>query len=62
MKEIILTNDEWTQWQASADYRNGFQAGAYSVVEPEINVIRLLQPDGQTQIAQVVRVTTWQVA
>ncbi len=59
LKVIILTAAQWTDWQASADYRKGFEQGVYMTVDPDIGTIQLMQPDGTTQIAIVKRETTW---
>jgi len=62
MLEIKLTAAQWTFWQAgggAGNYQAGFRDGVFATVDPDIDVIRVMQPDGTTLIVQVMRETTW---
>jgi hypothetical protein len=60
-KIIQLTDAQWADWQAAADYRAGFQAGAFGVVADDVQVIELYRPDAQL-LAKVKRSTAWVAA
>jgi len=62
MKDITLTDSQYALWQASAEYREGFEAGVFAMVDPEDNIIRVYQPDGQTLVATATRATTWNIS
>lgn len=60
-KDIILTDAQWGQFQASADYRQGFEAGVFATVADTVISVQLYRPDGQTLIATAVRQSTWNI-
>lgn len=57
---VQLTELEFQAWQASAEYRAGFSAGAESAIPKDVSTVQLLRPDG-TVIATAVRTSTWTV-
>lgn len=61
-KDIILTDAQWADFQASAEYRNGFEAGVFSSVDAGVGAVQLFRPDGATLIATAVRQSIWQVS